>query len=306
MSTISIVLIILIAIALILIFTNVRIVPQSNTYVIERLGVYLTNWQRGIHVKIPLIDKIVAEVSLKEHVVDFPPQPVITKDNVNIQVDTVIFYQITDPKLFVYGVANPRMAIENLCTTTLRNIIGQLELDETLSSRDTINTTMRSTLDEATDPWGIKVNRVEVKNIMPPQDIQNAMEKQMRAERERREQILRAEGQKMASILEAEGLNRAEILKAEADKEAQIQRAEGEAVSLLKIQEARAKSIEMIKRAGPDQAFLALKSLDAIAQLAEGRATKLIIPADMKNLAGWAASLKETVTSSKPEPNNAD
>ena len=300
----DILIIVLIVIVLVLVFFNIRIVSQSNAYVLERLGSYLCNWEQGLHLKLPLIDRIVATVSLKEHVVDFEPQAVITKDNVTMQIDTVIYYQITDPKLFVYGVSNPSAALENLCATTLRNIIGQLELDDTLSSRDVINTQMRTILDEATDPWGIKVNRVEVKNILPPEDIQNAMEKQMRAERERREQILRAEGQKTAAILEAEGKNKAiilqaeadkqaAILQAEADKEAQIRRAEGESQALLRVQEATAKAISLIKQAGPDQGYLALKSLEAIGTLAEGQATKIVVPADMKDLSAWAVSLKE-------------
>ncbi|WGK69822.1 SPFH/Band 7/PHB domain protein [Candidatus Haliotispira prima] len=289
----GIVAITLIIIVLVVFFYNLRIVSQSDAYVLERLGSYLCNWEQGLHFKIPLLDRIAAKVSLKEHVVDFAPQPVITKDNVTMQIDTVVFYQITDPKLFVYGVSNPRAALENLCATTLRNIIGQLELDDTLSSRDIINARMRSILDEATDPWGIKVNRVEVKNILPPQDIQNAMEKQMRAERERREQILRAEGQKTAAILEAEGHNKSMILEAEADKTAKIYRAEGEAEALLRVQEATAKTIELIKQAAPDQGYLALKSLEAIGALANGQATKIVVPADMKDLASWAVSLKE-------------
>ncbi len=289
----SVIAIILILIVLVLVFANLRIVSQSNSYVLERLGSYLCNWEQGLHFKMPLIDRIVAKVSLKEHVVDFAPQAVITKDNVTMQIDTVIFYQITDPKLFVYGVSNPRTALENLCATTLRNIIGQLELDDTLSSRDVINTRMRTILDEATDPWGIKVNRVEVKNILPPEDIQNAMEKQMRAERERREQILRAEGQKTAAILEAEGKNKAVILQAEADKTAKIRRAEGEAEALLRVQEATAKAIGLIKQAAPDRGYLALKSLEAIGTLADGQATKIVVPADMKDLSAWAVSLKE-------------
>ncbi len=289
----EILIIILLIILLVLIFTNLRIVSQSNAYVLERLGSYLCSWEQGLHIKMPLIDRIVSSVSLKEHVVDFDPQAVITKDNATMQIDTVVFYQITDPKLFVYGVSSPRTALENLCATTLRNIIGQLELDDTLSSRDVINTRMRAILDEATDPWGIKVNRVEVKNILPPEDIQNAMEKQMRAERERREQILRAEGQKTATILEAEGKNKAVILEAEAEKTAKVRRAEGEAEALLRVQEATARAIELIKQAAPDRAYLSLKSLEAIGTLADGQATKIVVPADMKDLSSWALSLKE-------------
>ncbi|HKL43326.1 MAG TPA: SPFH domain-containing protein [Clostridia bacterium] len=272
--------IILIIVTIILIIANVRIVPQTNAYVIERLGGYLTTWDVGLKFKIPLIDRIASKVSLKEKVVDFPPQPVITKDNVTMSIDTVVYYQITDPKLFAYGVSNPIIAIENLTATTLRNIIGQLELDESLSSRDLINTQMRSILDEATDPWGIRVNRVEVKNIEPPADIQEAMEKQMRAERERRESILRAEGKKRAAILVAEG-----------EKESAIRKAEGQAEAIIKVKKATAEGIEMIKNAKADETVIALRSLETLAKVADGRATKLIIPSDIQNISGLVSSL---------------
>lgn len=297
---------IIIAVLMLLVITNIRIVPQSNSFVIERLGAYLTTWQVGLHFKIPLVDRVAKRVSLKEMVADFKPQPVITKDNVTMQIDTVVYYQITDPKLFTYGVVNPILAIENLTATTLRNIIGQLELDQTLSSRDLINTQMRSTLDEATDPWGIKVNRVELKNILPPKDIQNAMEKQMRAERERREAILRAEGEKRSAILIAEGnkesaiLNaeaakQAEILKAEADKEANIKRAEGEAEAILKIHQATARGLALLKEADPNESVLKIKSYEALAKVADGNATKLIVPTEIASITSLAAAVKETI-----------
>lgn len=290
---------------LVLVVANIGVVPQSNGYVIERLGAYLTTWETGLHFKIPLLDRISKKVSLKEMVADFPPQPVITKDNVTMKIDTVVYYQITDPKLFTYGVAMPIVAIENLTATTLRNIIGQLELDETLSSRDLINTQMRAILDEATDPWGIKVNRVELKNILPPKDIQEAMEKQMRAERERRESILRAEGEKRSAILVAEGRKEAvilnaeaekqsAILKAEAKKEAQIREAEGEAEAIIKIQKATAQGLEMLKSVNADQPVLALKSFEALAKVADGQATKLIIPSELTTIASMVASIAET------------
>lgn len=302
----SIIFIILAIVLILLIVTNIRIVPQANTYVVERLGAYQQTWEVGLHIKIPLIDKISNKVSIKEMVVDFPPQPVITKDNISMKIDTVVYYQVTDSKLYTYGVARPLVAIENLTATTLRNIIGQLELDETLSSRDLINTKMRSILDEATDPWGIKVNRVEVKNILPPVDIQEAMEKQMRAERGRRESIIRAEGEKRskilvaegskeATILDAEAAKRSAILGAEAKKETQVRIAEGEAEAIIKVQEATAKGIEMIRKAGADKSVLALKSFDAMVKVANGQATKIIIPSDMQNLAGMVASLSEVV-----------
>lgn len=295
---------ILIVLFLVLVVSNIRVVPQSNSYVIERLGAYSTTWETGLHFKIPLLDRISKKVSLKEMVADFPPQPVITKDNVTMKIDTVVYYQITDPKLFTYGVAMPLVAIENLTATTLRNIIGQLELDETLSSRDLINTQMRAILDEATDPWGIKVNRVELKNILPPKDIQEAMEKQMRAERERRESILRAEGEKRSAILVAEGrkesviLNaeaekQSAILKAEAKKEAQIREAEGEAEAILKIQKATAQGLDMLKSVQADQSVLALKSFEALVKVADGQATKLIIPSELTTVATMVASITD-------------
>jgi len=294
----------LLILLLLLIASNIRVVPQSNGYVIERLGAYLTTWETGLHFKIPLIDRISKKVSLKEMVADFPPQPVITKDNVTMKIDTVVYYQITDPKLYTYGVAMPILAIENLTATTLRNIIGQLELDETLSSRDLINTQMRAILDEATDPWGIKVNRVELKNILPPKDIQEAMEKQMRAERERRESILRAEGEKRSAILVAEGQKesvilsaeaekQSAILRAEAKKEAQVREAEGEAEAILKIQQATAQGLEMIKAVNADQSLLTLKSFEALAKVADGKATKLIIPSELTSVANLVATIGE-------------
>ena len=289
-----------------LIITNVKIVPQSRAYVVERLGAYRMTWQTGIHFKIPFFERIAKNVSLKEQVVDFPPQPVITKDNVTMQIDTVVFYQITDPKLYAYGVENPISAIENLTATTLRNIIGELELDHTLTSRDTINAKIRGILDEATDPWGIKVNRVELKNILPPPEIQDAMEKQMKAERQRREAILRAEGekaskvlvaegQKESQILAAEGDKRAAILHAEAVKEAKIREAEGEAEAILKIQQAEAKAIELINESNPGDGYLRIKSLEAFAKAADGQATKIVVPSEIQGLAGLATGVIETV-----------
>jgi regulator of protease activity HflC (stomatin/prohibitin superfamily) len=303
---------ILVLFAVGIIASNVRIVPQASAFVIERLGAYSGTWSVGLHLKIPFIDRVANKVSLKEKVVDFPPQPVITKDNVTMKIDTIVYYAITDPKLYTYGVARPIVAIENLTATTLRNIIGQLELDETLTSRDLINTKMRSILDEATDPWGIKVNRVEVKNIVPPADIQEAMEKQMRAERERRESILRAEGEKKSAILVAEGQKEAVILEAEAEKqsailraeakkEAQIREAEGEAEAILTVQEATAKGIEMVKDAGADQAVLTLKSFEALAKVADGQSTKLIIPSEMQNVASLVASVTEVAKTTKED-----
>ena len=280
---------------LILIVKNIRIVPQSQSYIIERLGTYLTTWEVGIHVKFPIIDRVANKVSLKERVLDFKPQPVITKDNVTMMIDTVIYFQITDPKLYTYGVEQPLNAIENLSATTLRNIIGALELDGTLTSRDVINTRMRSILDEATDPWGIKVNRVEVKNIIPPESIQEAMEKQMRAERERRESILIAEGQKQSAILVAEGKKAAMILEAEAEKEAAIKKAEGEAEAILAIQNATAEGLMKIKSVGADDALIRLRSLEALEKVADGQATKLIIPSDIQNLANIVTSAAELI-----------
>lgn len=285
--------IIFLVLVLVIVIPNIRIVPQANAYVVERLGAYQQTWGVGLHVKIPLIDRIAKKVSLKERVIDFAPQPVITEDNVTMQIDTVVYFQITDPKLFAYGVENPMSAIENLTATTLRNIIGDLELDETLTSRDLINTKMRSILDEATDPWGIKVNRVEVKNILPPEDIQQAMEKQMRAERERRESILRAEGEKRSAVLRAEGQKESQILIAEANKEAQIRQAEGEAEAILKVQQATAEGLRMLKEAYPTQEVISLKSLDALAKVADGQATKIIIPSDIQNIAGLVSSITE-------------
>ena len=297
-------------ILLVLVVTNIQIVPQARAYVIERLGTYATTWNTGLHVKIPLIDRVAVKVNLMEQVVDFPPQPVITKDNVRMQIDTVVFYQITDCKLFAYGHANPMAAIENLTSTTLRNIIGELELDNTLTSRDIINTKMRAILDEATDYWGIKVTRVELKNIIPPKEIQDAMEKQMKAERERREAILRAEGErnsailvaegrKQSMILEAEAEKQAAILKAEALREATIREAEGEAEAILKVQEANASGIKMINEAAPSESVIALKSLEAFAKAADGKATKIIIPSDIQSLAGLVTSATEIAKETK-------
>ncbi len=298
--------IILIIILLLILASCLKIVPQAHAYVIERLGAYQGTWSVGFHIKMPIIDKVAKKVILKEQVVDFAPQPVITKDNVTMRIDTVVFYQITDPKLYCYGVQNPIMAIENLTATTLRNIIGDLELDETLTSREIINAKMRSTLDEATDPWGIKVNRVELKNIIPPAAIQDAMEKQMKAERERRESILIAEGEKRSAILKAEGHKESVILQAEADKqsailhaeavkEAKIREAEGEAQAILKIQQANADGIKFIREAGADSAVLQLKSLEAFAKAADGKSTKIIIPSDIQGIAGLATSIAEVV-----------
>ena len=305
-------LIVIIVIAVWVLASCVRIVPQAYAVILERLGAYQATWSTGIHFKVPFIERVARKVNLKEQVVDFPPQPVITKDNVTMQIDTVVFFQITDPKLYTYGVENPIMAIENLSATTLRNIIGDMELDETLTSRETINTKMRASLDEATDPWGIKVNRVELKNIIPPAAIQDAMEKQMKAERERREAILIAEGQKKSTILFAEGKKQsaildaeaekqAAILRAEAQKERMIKEAEGQAEAVLKVQNANAEGIRMIREAGADEAVLTLKSLEAFARAADGKATKIIIPSDIQGIAGLASSLKEIVTDPKAE-----
>jgi regulator of protease activity HflC (stomatin/prohibitin superfamily) len=274
---------------------SVKIVPQARAYVIERLGAYHGTWETGIHFLIPFVDRIAKKTSLKEQVIDFAPQPVITMDNVTMQIDTVVYFQITDSKLLAYGVESPLRAIENLTATTLRNIVGELELDQTLTSRDLVNTKMRTILDEATDPWGIKVNRVEVKNIMPPQDIRDAMEKQMRAERERRESILRAEGEKRSEILRAEGAKEAAILRAEADKESQVRRAEGEAEAIIKVQEANAQGIRMIKEAGADKAYLTLQSFETMKVIADGQATKIIIPSDLQGIAGLMASAAELI-----------
>ena len=298
-----VVILIVVIIALVIIVICVKIVPQAHAVVVERLGGYLTTWSVGLHFKVPFIDRIAKRVLLKEQVVDFPPQPVITKDNVTMQIATVVYFQVSDPKLYAYGVENPIMAIENLTATTLRNIIGYLELDETLTSRETINTKMRATLDVATDPWGIKVNRVELKNIIPPKAIQDAMEKQMKAERERREAILRAEGEKStilvaegnkeSAILDAEAEKQAAILRAEAQKEATIKEAEGQAEATLKIQQANADGLRMLKEAAPDNAVLQIKSLEAFAKAADGQATKIIIPSDIQGIAGLSKSIVE-------------
>ena len=278
---------------LIVVIANIKIIPQAHAAVVERLGAFQAIWNVGLHVKIPFIERINKTVSLKEQVVDFAPQPVITKDNVTMQIDTVVYFQITDPKLYVYGVDHPMTAIENLTATTLRNIIGDLELDETLTSRDTVNTKMRAILDEATDPWGIKVNRVELKNILPPAEIQDAMERQMKAERERRELILRAEGEKKSAILVAEGEKEAAILRAEAKKEAQIREAEGEAQAILDVQTAVAEGLKRLNEANPSEPVVALKSLETFEKVADGKATKIIIPSEIQGLAGLATSLKE-------------
>lgn len=285
--------IIIAALAIVIIIKNVIIVPQANAYVIERLGAYHTTWETGIHVKIPIIDRVAKRVSLKEAVVDFPPQPVITKDNVTMSIDTVVFYRIIDPKLYTYGVERPMMAIENLTATTLRNIIGDMELDATLTSRDVINSKITTVLDEATDAWGIKINRVELKNIMPPKEIQDSMEKQMKAERERREKILQAEGEKKAAILVAEGEKESAILRADAVKESKIREAEGEAAAILKIQEATAAGIEMINKVNPSKEFISIKALESFEKAADGQATKIIIPSEIQGLAGLATSLTE-------------
>lgn len=284
---------VLVIVVIILIVTNIRIIPQSSAAVIERLGAYHSTWQVGLHVKFPVIDKVANRISLKEKVLDFEPQPVITKDNVTMMIDTVVYFQIKDPKLYTYGVERPINALENLSATTLRNIIGDLELDQTLTSRDVINTKMRSILDEATDPWGIKVNRVEVKNIMPPEAIKEAMEKQMRAERERREAILIAEGQKQSAILVAEGKKQSLILEAEAHKEAAIQKARGEAEAIREVQNAKAEGLKMLKEAKMDDTVLKLRSLEAFEAAANGQATKLIIPSEIQNMAGIVSSITE-------------
>ncbi|MBQ9279017.1 MAG: paraslipin [Lachnospiraceae bacterium] len=300
----------LVFIVVVIVASSIRIVPQAYAYVMERLGTYQSTWGVGFHMKLPIFDKVAHRVSLKEQVVDFAPQPVITKDNVTMRIDTVVFFQITDPKLFAYGVENPIMAIENLTATTLRNIIGDLELDQTLTSRETINTKMRATLDEATDPWGIKVNRVELKNIIPPAAIQDAMEKQMKAERERREQILIAEGEKKSAILRAEGQKeslilaaeaekQSAILRAEATKEATIKRAEGEAQAILAVQKANADGIRYLNEAAPEKAVLTLKSLEAFEKAADGKSNKLIIPSEIASIAGLASSITEIVKDTK-------
>ncbi|HAQ63763.1 MAG TPA: peptidase [Ruminococcaceae bacterium] len=300
----------IIFVALLVVAANIKIVPQSKAYVVERLGAYLDTWQTGFHIKVPFFERVAKIVSLKEQVVDFAPQPVITKDNVTMQIDTVVFFQITDPKLYTYGVENPISAIENLTATTLRNIIGELELDATLTSRDTINAKIRVILDEATDPWGIKVNRVELKNIIPPREIQDAMEKQMKAERQRRESILTAEGEKASRILVAEGHKESQILNAEAEKqaailraeavkEAKIREAEGEAEAIRVVQQANAEAIKLINEAKPGDAVIAIKSLEAFAKAADGQSTKIIIPSEIQSLAGLATSIKEIVAPEK-------
>ena len=307
-----IVLLVVIVLVLWILASCIRIVPQAYAVVLERLGAYKATWGTGIHFKVPFIERVARRVNLKEQVVDFPPQPVITKDNVTMQIDTVVFFQITDPKLYAYGVENPIMAIENLSATTLRNIIGDMELDETLTSREVINTRMRASLDEATDPWGIKVNRVELKNIIPPAAIQDAMEKQMKAERERREAILKAEGEKRSTILVAEGKKQSAILDAEAEKQAailhaeaqkerMIKEAEGQAQAVLKVQQATAEGLRMIKEAGADESVLTLKSLEALTKVADGKATKIIIPSEIQGIAGLATSLKEIMTDKTAE-----
>ena len=307
-----VVLLVIIVLVLWVLASCIRIVPQAYAIVLERLGAYKATWSTGIHFKVPFIERVARRVNLKEQVVDFPPQPVITKDNVTMQIDTVVFFQITDPKLYAYGVENPIMAIENLSATTLRNIIGDMELDETLTSREVINTRMRASLDEATDPWGIKVNRVELKNIIPPAAIQDAMEKQMKAERERREAILKAEGEKRSTILVAEGKKQSAILDAEAEKQAailhaeaqkerMIKEAEGQAQAVLKVQQATAEGLRMIKDAGADESVLTLKSLEALTKVADGKATKIIIPSEIQGIAGLATSLKEIMTDKPAE-----
>ena len=307
-----IVLLVVIVLVLWVLASCIRIVPQAYAVVLERLGAYKATWSTGIHFKVPFIERVARRVNLKEQVVDFPPQPVITKDNVTMQIDTVVFFQITDPKLYAYGVENPIMAIENLSATTLRNIIGDMELDETLTSREVINTKMRASLDVATDPWGIKVNRVELKNIIPPAAIQDAMEKQMKAERERREAILKAEGEKRSTILVAEGKKQSAILDAEAEKQAailhaeaqkerMIKEAEGQAQAVLKVQQATAEGLRMIKEAGADESVLTLKSLEALTKIADGKATKIIIPSEIQGIAGLATSLKEIMTDKPAE-----
>ena len=289
-SYIAVVVLILLVLALVV--SNIQVVQQSRAYVVERLGAYSATWGVGLHLKVPFIERVVKKVSLKEQVADFDPQPVITKDNVTMQIDTVIYFQITDPKLYTYGVEHPMNAIENLTATTLRNIIGDMELDQSLTSRDIINAKMRSILDEATDPWGIKVNRVELKNILPPKEIQNAMEKQMKAERERRESILQAEGTKQSQILVAEGEKQSAVLRAEAEREAAILKAEGEAEAIRKVQQALADSIEMLNRANPNDQVVKIKALEAFEKAADGQATKIVIPSEIQSLAGLAASFK--------------
>ena len=286
----------IVILAIVIVIANIKIVPQATAYVVERMGIYHCTWEAGVHWKIPFVERVAKKVSLKEQVVDFKPQPVITRDNVTMQIDTVVFFQITDPKLYTYGVERPLSAIENLTATTLRNIIGEMELDHTLTSRDIINTKITSILDEATDKWGIKVNRVEVKNIIPPAEIQDAMEKQMKAERQRREAILRAEGEKRSAVLVAEGEKESAILRADAVREQRIREAQGEAQAIMEVQKALADSIRLLNEAAPNDKVLALKSLEALAKVADGKATKLIIPSEIQNLAGTVASIKELIT----------
>lgn len=294
-------LIALIIIVLVVVISNIKIVPQANAYIVERLGAYYQTWDTGLHIKIPFIDRIAKKVSLKEQVVDFPPQPVITKDNVSVSINTVTYFQVTDPKLLTYGIDRPMMAIENLTATTLRNLVGSLELDETLTSRDHINVEMRSILDEATDAWGIKINRVELKDIDPPREIQDAMERQMKAEREKREQILRAEGEKKAVILNAEGEKESAILRAEAKKQAAIREAEGQAEAIVKVQTAIADGIRRINESNPSQAYLTMKSLESFEKAADGKATKIIIPSEIQGIAGLVSSLKEIAVDDKKD-----
>ena len=302
--------IVLVVLVILLLVTNIRVVPQATEFVIERLGTYYTTWETGLHLKVPLVDRVAKRISLKEQVMDFAPQPVITKDNVTMQIDTVVYYQITDPKLYTYGVERPMMAMETLTATTLRNIIGDLELDQTLTSRDVINTKMRAILDEATDPWGIKVNRVELKNILPPQDIQNSMEKQMKAERDRRQailqaegtkrsQILVAEGEKEAAILKADAEKQAAILKAEAEKQAAILKADGEAQAIMAVQKAMADSLALLNEKAPNDQVIKLKALEAMQKVADGKATKIIIPSELQGFAGLASGIAETVKETK-------
>lgn len=305
MSLINIVWIIIAAVAAILVVSlicsMINIVPQAHAYVVQRLGAYLDTWDVGLHISVPFIDRIAKKVDLREQIADFPPQPVITKDNVTMHIDTVIYYQVTDPKLYAYGVENPLSAIENLTATTTRNVIGEMDLDKTLTSRDDINTKMRAILDEATDPWGIKINRVELKNIMPPHSIQEAMEKQMKAERERREKILRAEGEKESTILVAQGRNEAAVLEARAKKEAAIEEAKGTAEAIRMVSQANADALRYLKDADPDEAVLRLKAMEAFAKAADGQATKLIIPSDLQNMSGLIASLTETAKTVKED-----
>ena len=303
MEPIIYVVIALVIIILLILIANIKVVPQAHAYVVERLGAFHSTWGTGLHIKIPFSDRIAKKVSLKEQVVDFPPQPVITKDNVTMQIDTVVYFQITDPKLYAYGVENPISAIENLSATTLRNIIGEMELDHTLTSRDVINSKIRVILDEATDPWGIKVNRVELKNILPPREIQDAMEKQMKAEREGRAKILDAEGEKRSEILVAEGHKEAAILKADAIKETKIREAQGEAEAILSVQKAYADSLRMLNEADPSDRVIALKSLEAFEKAADGKATKIIIPSEIQSMASLATSLKELIVSDAPKGN---